>query len=310
MKWLVFRRLLLLIPAALGVLTLVFFLVHLVPGDPVDLMLGESAGVADRETLRHALGLDQSLPRQYEHFLGGLFRGDLGESFFYREPVARVIAERYPATVELAVLALIVALLIALPVGILAASRPYTLWDNGAMFFSLLGVSLPNFWLGPLLILVFALKLSWFPVSGREGFASVILPALTLGAGMAGILSRMIRSSLLEVMGEEYITAARSRGLSESVIWLRHALKNALTPVISVVGLQFGALLSGAIITETIFSWPGVGQLLLMAISSRDYPLVQGCILVIAFTYLGVGLLADLLYAWMDPRIHYGRSAS
>ncbi|MCX5859228.1 MAG: ABC transporter permease [Proteobacteria bacterium] len=309
MKWFVLRRLLLMIPAALGVLTLVFFLVHLVPGDPVDLMLGESAGVADRESLRHALGLDQSLPRQYEHFLGGLFRGDLGESFFYREPVARVIAERYPATVELAALALIMALLIALPVGILAASRPYTLWDNGAMFFSLLGVSLPNFWLGPLLILVFALKLSWFPVSGREGFTSVILPALTLGAGMAGILSRMIRGSLLEVMGEEYITAARSRGLSEAAVWLRHALKNSLIPVVSVVGLQFGALLSGAIITDTIFSWPGVGQLLLSDISSRDYPLLQGCILVIAFTYLGVGLLADLLYAWVDPRIHYGRAS-
>ena len=309
MKWFVLRRLLLLIPAALGVLTLVFFLIHLVPGDPVDLMLGESAGVADREALRHTLGLNQSLPRQYEHFLRDLLRGDLGESFFYREPVVRVIIERYPATVQLAVLAMIVALIIALPVGILAASRPYTLWDNGAVFFSLLGVSLPNFWLGPLLILVFALKLSWFPVSGREGFASVILPALTLGAGMAGILSRMIRGSLLEVMGEEYITAARSRGLSEAAVWLRHALKNALIPVISLLGLQFGALLSGAIITETIFSWPGVGQLLLSAISSRDYPLVQGCILVIAFTYLGVGLLADLLYAWVDPRIHYGRAS-
>lgn len=304
-KTFVFRRLLMLVPSVFGVVTLVFFLIHMVPGDPVDLMLGEAASASDRNELRHSLGLNQPIIAQYWRFIAGLVRGDLGNSFFYREPVLRIIAGYYPATLELALLGMLVAITLAFPLGIIAASRPYSLYDNGAIFFSLLGVSMPNFWLGPMLILIFALKFSWFPVSGREGFTSVVLPALTLGTAMAGVLSRMIRSSLLEVMGEEYITAARSRGLGESRVWLRHALKNAFIPAISLVGLQFGALLSGAIITETIFSWPGIGRLLIGAIFSRDYPLVQGCILAIALTYLGIGLAVDLIYAWVDPRVRY-----
>ena len=288
-----------------GVVTLVFFLIHLVPGDPVDLMLGEAASISDRAELRHSLGLDRPLAKQYGTFMTGLIQGDLGDSFFYREPVLKIIAGYYPATLELAFFGLLVAILLAFPLGIIAASRPYSLYDHGAIFFSLLGVSMPNFWLGPMLILLFAIKIELFPVSGREEFASIVLPAITLGTAMAGILSRMVRSSLLEVIGEEYITAARSRGVGEKSIWLHHALKNAFIPVISLIGLQFGALLSGAIITETIFSWPGIGRLLIDAIFTRDYPLVQGCILVIALTYLGVGLLVDLVYAWVDPRIRY-----
>lgn len=294
-----------LVPSVFGVVTLVFFLIHMVPGDPVDLMLGETASVSDRNELRHSLGLNQPIITQYWRFIAGLVRGDLGNSFFYREPVLRIITGYYPATLELALLGMLVAITLAFPLGIIAASRPYSLYDTGAILFSLLGVSMPNFWLGPMLILIFALKFSWFPVSGREGLISIVLPALTLGTAMAGVLSRMIRSSLLEVMSEEYITAARSRGLRESRVWLVHALKNAFIPAISLIGLQFGALLSGAIITETIFSWPGIGRLLIGAIFSRDYPLVQGCILAIAFTYLGIGLAVDLIYAWVDPRVRY-----
>ena len=297
------RRLALLIPTVLGAVTLVFFFLHMIPGDPVELMLGETAQQADKDQLREDLGLNLPVHIQYRQFITGVFQGHLGESYFYRRPVTQVIAERVPATVELALAAFLVAGLIAIPLGVIAALREGTTVDNASVLFSLLGVSIPNFWLGPLLIILFSIQLGWFPVSGRGGVGSLVLPAITLGTALAAILSRMTRASLLERLGEDYLTVARAKGLPEWKVILKHALSNALIPVISVMGLQFGALLSGAIITENVFSWPGIGTLLINAIEARDYPLVQGCILFIALSYVLVNLLTDFLYGWADPRI-------
>lgn len=299
------RRLLWSGPVLLGVLTLVFFLIHLIPGDPIDVMLGERAAEADRAALREALHLDDPILTQYGRFLAGVAHGDLGRSLTSQRPVAGLILARYPATLQLAAAALFVALLIALPLGILSAVRPRTAVDAGGLLFSLFGLSMPTFWLGPLLIILFSLKLDWLPVSGRHGIASLVLPALTLGLGMSAILVRMTRSSLLEVFPKEFVLTARAKGLPEWRVILSHALRNALIPLLTVVGLQIGALLTGSIITETIFSWPGLGRLTIQAIQSRDYPLVQGCILAIALTYLLVNLLIDLLYAAVDPRVQY-----
>ncbi|MEE9522089.1 MAG: nickel ABC transporter permease [candidate division NC10 bacterium] len=299
------RRLLLLVPVAWGVSTLVFLLIHLTPGDPVEVMLGETALPAAKEALRHSLRLDQPLPDQYLQFLQGLVTGDLGMSLFSREPVLTRIVKALPATIELAVAGLAIALIIALPLGILAAVRRDTGLDHGSRFVALLGVSIPNFVLGPLLIIAFAIQLNWLPVSGRGGFPHLVLPALTLGMALAGILSRMVRASLLVVLGQDYIRAARAKGLSERQVILHHGLMAALIPVITIVGLQFGALLAGTIITETIFAWPGLGRLTLEAIQARDYPLVQGCVLVISFGYVIVNAMTDLVYAYVDPRIRY-----
>jgi peptide/nickel transport system permease protein len=297
------RRLAVVIPTVVGAVTLVFFFLHMIPGDPVEVMLGETAQQADKEQLREELGLNLPLHIQYGRFIIGVCKGDLGDSFFYRRPVTQVIAERAPATVELALAAFVVAGLIAIPLGIVAALREGTTVDNASVIFSLLGVSMPNFWLGPLLIILFSINLGWFPVSGREGVSSVVLPAITLGTALAAILSRMTRASLLERLGEDYLTVARAKGLPEWKVILKHALRNALIPIITVMGLQFGALLSGAIITENVFSWPGIGTLLINAIEARDYPLVQGCILFISLSYVLVNLMTDLLYGWVDPRI-------
>jgi len=297
------RRLLLLVPTVLGVLTLVFFLVHLIPGDPVEVMLGETASSADLIQLRADLGLDRPLGEQYARFLGGLVRADLGRSFFYRKPVLAVIGAALPATALLAAAALAVALLIALPVGILAAVRRNRLTDRLALVGSLVGVSMPNFWLGPMLIILFSFRLGWLPVSGREGAASLVLPALTLGTALSAILVRMTRASMLDVLGEDYLRTARAKGVGERAVIARHALRNALLPVVTIVGLQFGALLSGAVITENVFAWPGVGTLLIQAITARDYPLVQGCVLVISLCYVVVNFLTDALYAVIDPRV-------
>lgn len=292
----------------LGVVCLVFFLLHLVPGDPVDMMLGESARPADRAALREALGLDRPLLVQLWEYLRGLTQLDLGTSFHSRRPIAELLLERLPATAELAAAGLLVAVAIAFPLGILAAVRKDTAWDQGAMSFSLIGVSVPNFWLGPVLILVFSLWLGWFPVSGRDGVASLVLPAVTLGTALAAVLSRMVRSTLLEVLGEDYIRTARAKGLSERQVVLHHALRNALLPIITLLGLQLGALLGGAVITETVFSWPGVGKLTVDAILRRDYPVVQAAVLLISVSYVGVNLLTDLVYAWADPRIRESRA--
>ncbi|HEX9949141.1 MAG TPA: ABC transporter permease, partial [Thermodesulfobacteriota bacterium] len=255
------RRLAVVIPTVIGAVTLVFFFLHMIPGDPVEVMLGETAQQADKERLRQELGLNQPLFVQYGRFMAGIVQGDLGGSYFYRRPVVQVIAERVPATAELALAAFLVAGLIAIPLGIIAALREGTAVDNAAVLFSLVGVSLPNFWLGPLLIILFSIKLGWFPVSGKAGLASLVLPAITLGAAFAAILSRMTRASLLERLGEDYLTVARAKGLPEWKVILKHALRNALIPIITVMGLQIGALLSGAIITENVFSWPGIGTL-------------------------------------------------
>jgi len=299
------RRLLLVVPVVWGVVTLVFLFLHLIPGDPVEILLGETALPADRESLRTELGLDKPLFEQYQNFLFGILKGDLGRSVQQRKQVGRLILDRYPATLQLTGAAMVVSIVIALPAGILCGLRQYSLWDHSTMFFALLGVSMPTFWLGPLLIWVFSIQFGLLPVSGRGGVEHLVLPAITLGASMAAIVARMTRSSVLEVLGEDFVVAARAKGLSEKRVVLKHVLRNALLPILTVVGLQFGALLAGSIITETIFSWPGLGTLTVQAIQARDYPLVQGCVLVIALSYVFVNLLTDFLYAWIDPRIHY-----
>jgi peptide/nickel transport system permease protein len=287
----------------LGVCTLVFLLIHLVPGDPVEAMLGESARPADRAALRASLGLDRPLWGQYLDYLSGLARFDLGDSFLSRRPVRELLAERVPATLELAAAALALAVAIALPLGVIAARNRGGAIDSAAMGLSLLGVSIPNFWLGPLLILLFSLALGWTPVSGRDGLISLMLPALTLGTGMAAVLARMVRSSVLEVLGEDYVRTARAKGLSEGAVLWRHALRNAWLPVLTLLGLQLGGLLGGAVITETVFAWPGVGSLLVEAIQGRDYPVVQACVLLVSLAYVLVNTLTDLLYTWADPRV-------
>lgn len=290
----------------LGVATLVFLLIHLVPGDPVDALLGESARPADREAMRQALGLDRPLAEQYAGYLAGLARLDLGVSLRDQRPVTAILAERLPATAVLAAAALALAVVIAVPLGVLAARHRGDAIDSGAMAFSLLGVSLPNFWLGPLLILVFSLWLGWTPVSGDDGPRSLILPALTLGTGLAAILARMVRASVLEVLNEDYIRTARAKGLSEAAVLRRHALANAWLPVLTLLGLQLGGLLGGAVITETVFAWPGIGSLLVEAIGARDYPVVQGAVLLISVTYVLINILTDVAYARADPRVRIG----
>jgi ABC-type dipeptide/oligopeptide/nickel transport system permease component len=299
------RRLALTIPVLLGVATLVFSLIHFIPGDPAQAMLGEAAPQADVDELRRRLGLDRPLLEQYGTFLGGLVRGDLGTSLRTGQPVAGQILERMPATMELAAAAMLVAIGVSVPLGIAAAVRRGTSVDHAAMTLALTGVSVPNFWLGPLLAIIFAVELGWLPVSGRGTPQHLILPAISLGAALAAILARMTRASMLEELREPYVQAARARGVSRLRAIVRHAFRNSLIPVVTLVGLQFGAVLTGAVITETIFAWPGIGRLLIQSIGFRDYPLVQGCILLIAITYVGVNLVTDLVYGVLDPRIRY-----
>ena len=299
------RRLLLTIPVLLGVATLVFALIHLVPGDPAQSMLGEGASDEEVTKLRQSLGLDRPLLEQYRTFLTGLVRGDLGQSFRYGTPVTHEIRDRLFRTLQLAAAAMTVAILIAIPLGIVAAVFRGTAIDHGAMTLALVGISMPNFWLGPLLAIFFAVYLGWLPVAGTGTIWHLVLPAITLGAALAAILARMTRASLLEELRELYVVAARARGLSRVRAVVRHAFRNSLIPVVTIVGLQFGAVLTGTIITETIFAWPGVGRLLIQAINFRDYPLVQGCILFISLTYVLMNLLTDLTYGFLDPRIRY-----
>ena len=300
------RRLAAAAGVVLGVALLTLLLVHLVPGDPVELILGESARPADRAALRASLGLDRPLPAQLADQVARLARFDLGTSLFSRRPVADLIAERFPATLALAAAALLTAVAVALPLGMLAARHRGRGADAAAMGLALFGQSVPSFWLGPLLILVFSVWLGWTPVSGNEGPASLVLPAVTLGAGMAAVLARMVRSSLLEVFGEEFLRTARAKGLSEDAVMWRHALPNAALPVVTVLGMQAGALLAGAVITETVFAWPGIGTLLVEAIQRRDVPVVQGCVLLVSVCYVLVNALTDLAYGWLDPRARVG----
>jgi peptide/nickel transport system permease protein len=298
-------RLLLALPALWLILTMVFLLAHIVPGDPVQQMLGDGARAEDLQQLRHTLGLDLPLGVQYGRYLGGVLRGNLGESFRFQQPVLRVVASHYPATLELAIVALLVCAAIGIPAGMLAAQRRGRLADHAIGVLTLFGLSVPNFALGPVLILVFSVLLGWLPVSGRGGISHLVLPAITLGAALAAILTRMVRTSVMEELSSDYVRTARAKGLSESAVLFRHAFRNALIPILTILGLQFGTLLAGTIVTESIFSWPGVGRLAVQAIQARDYPLLQGCILMIAVSYVLVNLLTDLVYAFVDPRVRF-----
>jgi len=300
----IIRRLLQMIPITLGILTLIFSLIHLIPGDPAMQIAGEGARPEDVMNVRKALGLDQPLWKQYVTYITNLAQGDLGRSFRTNESVAREIAVRYPATMQLAFGAMFVAILVSFPLGIISAIYRNSWIDNVARFFALIGVSMPSFWFGPLLIIAFAINRHWFPVSGREdGWRSLVLPSLTMGLALSAILTRMIRVSLADELGQLYVTTAIAKGVTRGKAIFRHALKNALIPVITILGLQFGSLLTGAIITEQIFSWPGLGRLLIQSITTRDYPQVQASILVIALTYIMVNFISDLLYGIVDPRI-------
>lgn len=296
-------RLLYTIPVLWLVVSVVFLLIHLVPGDPIQQMLGEGATASDIQSLRHAYGLDVPIGQQYVNYWKGVLHGDLGRSLRLDQSVTRIIAQHYPWTLQLTIAAMIVALLISVPAGVRSARRRNR-WDDRVLsFVSLLGLSFPNFALGPILILFFSIQLALLPVSGAGTFAHLILPAITLGGSLAAILTRMVRTSMLEELNQDYIRTARAKGLSEDVVVYKHALRNALVPVLTVVGLQFGALLAGAIVTETIFSWPGIGRLTITAINSRDYYLVQGCILTIGLTYVAVNFVTDFLYSLANPRI-------
>jgi ABC-type dipeptide/oligopeptide/nickel transport system permease component len=296
-------RLLYTLPVIWLVVSLVFLLIHLVPGNPILQMLGEGAPAADIQAARHAYGLDAPLGQQYLHYWKGVLRGDLGPSLRYNQNVGRLIAQRYPYTLQLTIAALVVAIVLSIPAGVRSARRRNR-WDDRALsVISLFGLSFPNFALGPVLILLFAVDLGWLPVSGSGSFAHLVLPAITMGSALAAILTRMVRTSMLEELGQDYIRTARAKGLPERTVVYRHALRNAMIPVVTVLGLQFGALLAGAIVTETIFSWPGIGRLTIQAISNRDYYLVQGCILAIGLTYVAVNFLTDLVYSAVNPRI-------
>jgi peptide/nickel transport system permease protein len=299
------RRLALTIPVVWIVVTLVFSLIHLVPGDPVAQMLGEGAPHQEIQRLRQDLGLDRPVLDQYKSYIFGLLKGDMGTSFRNQQSVAQSIAARYPATIELAFAAVLVSLVLAIPAGVLSAVRRGSLIDKAIGVVSLFGVSLPNFALGPMLILLFSVVLGLLPVSGRGGIYHLILPAITMGGALAAVTTRMVRASMLEEIGQDYIRTARAKGLPERVVLFRHAFRNSLLPVITILGLQAGALLAGAIITETVFAWPGLGRLTVQAINARDYPLLQGCILTISLSYILINLVTDAIYSIVDPRIRY-----
>ena len=296
-------RVLYMLPVVWLVVSLVFLMIHLVPGDPILQMLGEGAPVTDVKAARHAYGLDLPLGRQYLNYWEGVLQGDLGPSLRFNENVTHLIARRYPYTLRLTLAALVVAVILSVPAGVRSAQRRDR-WDDRLLsVVSLFGLSFPNFALGPILILLFSIRIGWLPVSGSGTLAHLVLPAITMGGALAAILTRMVRTSMLEELGQDYIRTARAKGLPERTVVYGHALRNAMIPVITVLGLQFGALLAGAIVTETIFSWPGIGRLTIQAISNRDYYLVQGCILAIGLTYVAVNFLTDLLYSVANPRI-------
>ena len=289
-----------------GVLLLTFLLIHLVPGDPVEVMLGDSATQTDRVSLRAELGLDQPLYQQFGSYLIKLVHGDFGQSIHTKTPIIKLLKTRYPATLKLALLSLIIGISIGIPLGIFAALNANSWADFIVTIISVRLSAMPAFWMGPILTLIFAVWLGWLPVSGMESNASIILPAITLGFGLSAILTRMTRTSVLEVLGDDYIRTARAKGLKEHTVILRHALRAALLPIITIVGLQMGSLLAGTVITETIFSWDGIGRLLVESIEKRDYPVTQACVLVVALSYVLVNLATDVLYKLADPRIKFG----
>lgn len=307
--WRPIQRVLLTLPVLWVVVSVVFLLIHLVPGDPIVQMLGEGATASDVDALRHAYGLDAPLLQQYMHYWHGILHGDLGQSLRMHDSVTHLILQRYPYTLALTIAALIIGVGASIPAGIASALHRNRWQDRTLGVFSLLGLSFPNFALGPILILLFSISLGWLPVStAGDGSAGdfllhLILPAITLGLSLAAVLTRMVRTAMLEELGQDYIRTARAKGLSERAVVYRHALRNALIPVLTVIGLQFGSLLAGAIVTETIFSWPGIGRLTISAIYNRDYALVQGCILAVGLTYVAVNLLTDVAYTIVNPRM-------
>lgn len=300
---LIFQRVLYTLPVIWLVVSIVFLLIHLVPGDPIAQMLGEGAPPSDIAAMRHAYGLDAPLGTQYIRYWTGVLHGELGRSLRYNQSVTSLIAQRYPYTLQLTVASLLIAILLSIPAGVRSALHRNRSDDRLLSVVSLFGLSFPNFALGPILILIFAIKFGWLPVSGAGSFANLVLPAVTMGSALAAILTRMVRTSMLEELSQDYIRTARAKGLPESTVVYRHALRNAMIPVLTVLGLQFGALLAGAIVTEKIFSWPGIGRLTIDAISNRDYFVVQGCILAIGLTYVAVNFLTDVLYSVANPRI-------
>ncbi|EWG09981.1 ABC transporter permease [Cytobacillus firmus] len=315
------------IPVLLGISILVFFLLHLIPGDPALTLLGQDATKEDLERLRNVLGLNEPLYIQLMVFLKNLFQGDLGISIFQDTPVITLISTHLPATLELAVVAMIIALLIAIPLGIISAVKQFSWLDYGSMFFAQIGVSMPVFWMGLLLIIGFSVNLNILPSFGRgeplldafvqtiqtgnlfylvDSLQHIILPAFTLGVMSAALITRMVRSAMLEVLKEDYIRTAEAKGVRGIVVIMKHAFRNALIPVVTIVGLQFGNLLGGAIVTETVFAWPGIGRLVITAISQRDFPVVQGCVLMIALIFALINLIVDILYAIINPKIQQG----
>ena len=297
------KRLVNFLTVIFGVLLLTFLLIHLVPGDPVEVMLGESANSVDREALRAELGLNQPLVQQFGIYLNNLVHGDLGYSIHTKASIAELIQLRYPATLKLALLSLLIGVFVGIPLGIYSALKAGRWQDIMVTIVSVRLSAMPAFWLGPVLMLIFAVWLGWLPVNGMESGASIILPALTLGFGLSAILTRMTRTSLLEVLNDDYIRTARAKGLRDREVILRHAMRAALLPIITIVGLQMGSLLAGAVITETIFSWDGIGRLLVESIEKRDYPVTQACVLVVALSYVLVNLMTDVMYQLADPRV-------
>lgn len=297
------KRFLSVLPVAIGVIFIVATMTHLVPGDPVDVILGDYATMEDKNALRQKLGLDLPITQRAGQYLVSAFQGDLGTSLVYTRPVTDMIIERLPATAELAVLSLLVAILLAIPLGLISAVKQNSMVDLTAMSFAISGVAIPNFWLGPMLVLFFSLHLGWLPVSERAGILSYILPAITMGTALAASLSRMTRNSVLDTSQEDFVRTAKAKGCSKSRVLWNHIFRNASLPLVTIVGLQFGVLLTGAVITEKIFDWPGLGSLLIEAIQNRDYPLLQGCILFFSGSYLMVNFFTDIVYAKIDPRI-------
>jgi peptide/nickel transport system permease protein len=316
MRQFLLRRILRAIVALWGIVTIVFVVMRL-SGDPVPLMLPPDAPTAEMERVRAELGLDKPIYVQYVVFLGNVLRGDLGRSIHMRQPAIDIAIERLPATIELALFAFVLAIVVAIPAGLISAARRNSLWDNLAMTLALIGQSAPTFYIGIMLILVLGLQFRLFPVSGRgqgswlnpsdwwEMLVHVLLPAVTLGAFAMASIARLTRSAVLEVMRQDFIRTARAKGLSESSVMVRHNLKNAAIPIVTIIGLQFGTLLGGAVVTETVFSWPGIGRLAIQSIASRDYPIVQSAVLLVAASFVVVNFLVDLAYGWLDPRIRY-----
>ncbi len=311
----ILRRLVLLVPVMFGVSVVVFLVMHLAPGDPAVVMLGPTASEEDVQRIRTDLGLDQPLPVQYGKWVWNVVQGDFGRSITMKRPVLPEILTRFKATLILTFASLVISTIIGVAAGVIAAVKPYSWFDRASMLFALLGVSMPVFWLGIVLIVIFALKLGWLPAGGMYSAGStrnagdllqhLVLPAVTLAAASVALVARLTRSSMLEVIRQDYIRTARAKGLRERTAILRHALKNALIPIVTVIGLQVGYLLGGAILTETVFSWPGLGLLMVQAILARDFPIVQGGVLLIGATFVLVNLIVDLCYVYLDPRIHY-----